>query len=81
MALEPGDIQLLNNFLVVHARTEFTDDPDPAKRRHLLRLWFDNPKSLRRAVNKIHLYTDTPLPDGIPITPSAASLQDTAHAE
>ena len=71
MALEPGDIQFLNNFLVLHSRTEFVDDPDPAKQRHLLRLWFDNPRSKRRAVNKIHLYTDTPLPDGIDIRPSA----------
>jgi hypothetical protein len=70
MAFEPGDIQFLNNFLILHSRKEFIDDPDPAKQRHLLRLWFDNPKSQRRAVNKIHLYTDTPLPDGIPIQPS-----------
>ena len=71
MAFEPGDIQFLNNFLILHSRKEFIDDPDPAKQRHLLRLWFDNPKSRRRALNKIHLYTDTPLPDGIPIQPSA----------
>lgn len=70
MAFEPGDIQLLNNFLVLHSRKEFIDDPDPAKQRYLLRLWFDNPRSHRRAVNKIHLYTDTPLPDGIEINPS-----------
>ena len=67
MAFEPGDIQFLNNFLILHSRKEYFDDPDPAKRRHLLRLWLDNPKSQRRAINKIHLYTDTPLPDNIDI--------------
>lgn len=39
MALRPGDIQLLHNHTVLHARTDFEDHPEPEKRRHLLRLW------------------------------------------
>ncbi|MCL1142400.1 TauD/TfdA family dioxygenase [Shewanella gaetbuli] len=39
MSLEPGDIQLISNHTTLHARTEFEDDIDPDKRRHLLRLW------------------------------------------
>jgi hypothetical protein len=39
MQFERGDIQLLSNHLALHARTAYEDDPDPAKRRHLLRLW------------------------------------------
>lgn len=39
MVLEPGDVQLLSNHTIVHARTAYEDDPDPARRRHLLRLW------------------------------------------
>ncbi len=39
MALWPGDIQLLHNHAVLHARTDFEDHPEPEKRRHLLRLW------------------------------------------
>ena len=37
MMLEPGDLQLANNYMVLHARTEFEDDP--AHRRLMLRLW------------------------------------------
>ena len=37
MRLEPGDLQLVSNHDVVHARTNFVDDP--AAPRHLLRLW------------------------------------------
>ena len=37
MALEPGDIQLLSNHTIVHARTAYEDDP--GRKRHLLRLW------------------------------------------
>ncbi len=39
MDLQPGDIQLLSNHTNLHARTEYEDHDDPAKRRHLLRLW------------------------------------------
>jgi hypothetical protein len=39
MDLQPGDIQLLSNHTNLHARTEYEDYEDLAKRRHLLRLW------------------------------------------
>jgi hypothetical protein len=41
MDLEPGDIQLLNNSVILHARTGFVDHEEPARRRHLLRLWLN----------------------------------------
>jgi len=39
MDFVPGDIQLLNNGVILHAREAYEDDDDPALRRHLLRLW------------------------------------------
>jgi hypothetical protein len=39
MDLQPGDIQLLSNHSILHARTDYEDFDDPAERRHLLRLW------------------------------------------
>jgi hypothetical protein len=39
MQFERGDIQLLSNHFALHARTAYEDAPDPAQRRHLLRLW------------------------------------------
>ncbi|MCB2016547.1 MAG: TauD/TfdA family dioxygenase [Hydrogenophaga sp.] len=39
MMLEPGDIQFANNYAVLHSRTAFEDDPDPARRRKMIRLW------------------------------------------
>lgn len=39
MRLERGDIQLVHNHVLLHDRTAFTDAPEPALRRHLLRLW------------------------------------------
>jgi hypothetical protein len=39
MALQPGDVQLVHNHTLLHDRTAFDDWTDPARRRHLLRLW------------------------------------------
>ncbi len=38
-----GDIQFLSNRTILHARTDYVDDPDPARKRHLLRLWLMMP--------------------------------------
>jgi hypothetical protein len=43
MDLAPGDVQLVHNHQLLHDRTAFVDDPDPARRRHLLRLWLCPP--------------------------------------
>jgi len=39
MDLRPGDMQLCNNYTVLHSRTEFEDYPEPERRRHMIRLW------------------------------------------
>jgi hypothetical protein len=43
MQLEPGDMQFVYNHSHLHDRTAFVDWPDPARRRHLLRLWLSIP--------------------------------------
>jgi len=39
MEFRPGDVQLVHNHTMLHDRTSFVDWPEPARRRHLLRLW------------------------------------------
>ena len=39
MDFQPGDIQLLKNASILHKRTAYEDWDDPARKRHLLRLW------------------------------------------
>jgi Taurine catabolism dioxygenase TauD, TfdA family len=39
MELAPGDVQLLKNAAILHARTEYEDWDEPSRKRHLLRLW------------------------------------------
>ncbi len=45
MMLEPGDLQLANNYAVLHSRTEFVDHEDLAQRRRMLRLWLKMPNA------------------------------------
>jgi hypothetical protein len=39
MRFQPGDVQLLNNARILHAREAYEDDEALDQRRHLLRLW------------------------------------------
>ena len=52
MRLEPGDMQLLNNHVIYHARDSFTDDAASGRVRRLLRLWLAVPNS--RALPEDH---------------------------
>ena len=39
MDLEPGDMQFVNNYHVLHARTAYQDNRESGQVRHLKRLW------------------------------------------
>lgn len=39
--LQPGDLLLVNNLAVLHARTQFEDHPQIERRRHMVRLWLE----------------------------------------
>jgi len=39
MDLQPGQMQFINNYHVLHGRTAYEDDPAHGYRRHLKRLW------------------------------------------
>ena len=39
MEFEPGDVQILHNHQILHARSDFEDWPEIERKRHLLRLW------------------------------------------
>ena len=47
MELDRGDLQLLNNYVVIHSRTNFEDHDEPERKRHLLRLWLSIPQGQR----------------------------------
>ncbi len=43
MEFRPGDMQFVHNHTILHDRTAFEDWPEPARKRHLLRLWLAAP--------------------------------------
>jgi Taurine catabolism dioxygenase TauD, TfdA family len=44
MNLQQGDIQLVNNYTILHSRTGFVDGELPHQKRHMLRLWLKFPR-------------------------------------
>lgn len=47
-SMQPGDIQIGNNYSILHSRTKYVDYDEPERRRHLYRLWLtlENGRSL-----------------------------------
>lgn len=41
--MEPGDVQIANNYAVLHSRTKYQDYDEVSERRHLFRAWLTLP--------------------------------------
>ena len=50
IGFEEGDMQFVNNHMILHARGEYEDHEDPALKRHLMRMWIALPPGRRRAL-------------------------------
>lgn len=70
--LERGDMLLINNYAVLHARTRFSEFPDPAMRRHLVRVWLDAP-GFRDVPAEFRLF---PSANGVPPQPGKSCTFD-----
>jgi alpha-ketoglutarate-dependent taurine dioxygenase len=53
--LERGDMLVVNNYAMLHARTKFTEFAEAERRRHLVRLWLDAP-DFRAVPPELHLF-------------------------
>jgi hypothetical protein len=58
MLFVPGDLQLVNNHVLYHARTAFEDHPEADRHRHLLRMWLSVPNSRPLAPGFSTIYQD-----------------------
>jgi hypothetical protein len=63
--LEPGEASFLNNYTIMHARSEFEDWDEPAQKRLMLRLWLDAERKMRPVVPQIHIYENAGQRSGI----------------
>lgn len=77
--LEPGEASFLNNYAILHARSEFEDWDEPEKKRLMLRLWLDAERNRRPVVPQIHIYENAGGRSGIDPqpgrTPAAAAYR------
>ncbi|MGQ0525088.1 MAG: TauD/TfdA family dioxygenase [Betaproteobacteria bacterium] len=51
MDFQEGDIQLINNHVLLHAREAYEDHPEPGRERHLLRMWIAVDDARRRPLS------------------------------
>ena len=86
MVLEQGDMQFLNNHVMIHSRTEFEDYEEPERKRHLLRLWLSIPhgrplcEGLRDAYKAVDTNTVRGGFKGQNVTPELRAYQARAAA-
>jgi hypothetical protein len=74
--LERGEMMVLNNYAVMHARTTFTEFPEPERRRRLTRLWFDAP-GFREVPEEYLFYRVKGVPlNGVPPQPGKRATFD-----
>ena len=55
---KPGDFQIINNHIGLHARTAFEDWPEDDRMRHLLRMWIATPNSRPLSPLLARIYKD-----------------------
>ena len=67
--LEPGEASFVNNYTIMHARSEFDDWDEPNKKRLMLRLWLDAERKQRPVVREIHIYENKGGRSGIDYQP------------
>jgi alpha-ketoglutarate-dependent taurine dioxygenase len=70
--LERGDMLVINNYTVMHARTRFIEHPEPERRRHLVRLWLDT-DGFRDVPAEFRLF---PSANGVPPQPGRSCSYD-----
>jgi len=63
MNIGEGDIQFLNNRLILHGRTTYEDHPELERRRHLMRLWLVMRGWPERPTNQQDIYALDDLPN------------------
>ncbi len=75
LALGPGDMVVINNYTVMHARKAFTEGDTDETRRRLVRYWFDN-DGFRNTVPELNLFAES---NGIPPQPGRRCTYDFAR--
>jgi len=54
--MQPGDLLLVNNLTVLHARTRFEDHAEQSMRRHMIRLWLEGFPGFRPVPRQLNFF-------------------------
>ncbi len=54
--MEAGDLLMVNNLAVLHARTRFEDFDEPERKRHILRLWLEGWPGFRPVPRQLNYF-------------------------
>jgi len=54
--MQPGDLLMVNNLAVLHARTQFEDHPAIESRRHMVRLWLEGIEGFRAVPARVNFF-------------------------
>lgn len=73
MNFQAGDVQYLNNYSVLHSRTDFIDHEEPERKRVLQRVWLRARLGRDLAPSFDHLFGEASTRDGIPPTRNRAA--------
>jgi hypothetical protein len=79
--LEPGEASFINNFTVMHARSEFDDWDELEQKRLMLRLWLDVHRDARPAVRELHIYENRDGASGIDPVPGRKPAESIYRAD
>ncbi len=71
LALDKGEMLVINNYAVLHARTGFVEYPEPERQRLLIRLWLDR-EGFRDVPPELNLFAS----NGVPPQPGRACTYD-----
>ena len=77
---QPGDIQLVHNHTIFHAREDYEDWDEPEQKQHMLRLWLYPPEARELPIQFQGRYGDITVgnrggivvpgvPDRVPLDP------------
>ncbi len=82
MQFVPGDVQLINNHIILHSRTDYEDFEELELKRHLFRLWIAIPQGQALPESWLSAYKDVATAAvrggyrGIAITPRVRAFEE-----
>ena len=77
--MAPGEALVINNYTVLHSRSEYFNGPEPAPQRLMLRLWLEAGLDRRPVVPELVVYRNKGGRNGVDAVPGRSMAQTDYH--